>query len=135
MRLDNVTLSVIVGLTLICIYILIVRKLPDTSKVIYLFIFAQSLTYGSFLILYGITEDVNYLIDNRWTIALGGLALLWVGLEGFIGELQKARRKQGTNEVLLKDWWGDRRKENIEYDDNRIQSQKMNEEEQITDMN
>lgn len=96
MLLDNVTFSILVGITLLIIYILVIRKLPNISKAIIIFISGQSFTYGLFFVMYGITADIKYLFEDRWMIGFGGFALLWVGIESFISSIKEDRQEQMT---------------------------------------
>lgn len=72
------------------------KRPPDLSKAIQVFISGQSITYGSYFLLYALTADKNYLIDNRWIFGLGGLALFFVGYEGFVKKMKEDYEKQKT---------------------------------------
>lgn len=39
--------------------------------------------YGLSLILYALTENQIFFISNRWILAFGGVALLWLGIDAY----------------------------------------------------
>lgn len=83
MMIDVIAISIIIGIFLILIYWRYTKRTPTIPSVLSMFLYGQSFVYGASFIIYGITGESIYLVDNRWVIAFGGIALVWIGFENY----------------------------------------------------
>jgi hypothetical protein len=86
---DIVACSIVVGILLIIIYSLKVKELPTTRTALSMLLYGQSFTYGMTFILYGITANNIFFVENRWIMAVGGAALIWIGIENYRNDIFK----------------------------------------------
>ena len=86
---DIIACSILVGIILIAIYSLKVKEFPTTRTALSMLLYGQSFTYGMTFILYGITANDIFFVENRWVMALGGAALIWIGIENYRNDIFK----------------------------------------------
>ena len=86
---DIVACSIVIGIVLIIIYGLKIKEVPTTKTALSMLLYGQSFTYGMAFVLYGITANNIFYVENRWVMALGGAALIWIGIENYRNDFQK----------------------------------------------
>lgn len=86
---DIVAWSILIGIVLIIIYGLKIKEIPTTRTALSMLLYGQSFTYGMTFILYGITANDIFFVENRWVMALGGAALIWIGIENYRNDIFK----------------------------------------------
>ncbi|CAG1023392.1 hypothetical protein DOJK_02284 [Patescibacteria group bacterium] len=83
---DIITVSIVVGVCLIVLLGLKSKKIPTLVSVLTMLLYAQSLVYGIVSVLISIGIDFP-LIEKRWLLAFGGIALIWIAFESLIRDL------------------------------------------------
>ena len=86
---DIVACSIIFGIVLIIIYGLKIKEIPTIRTALSMLLYGQSFVYGVTFILYGITANIIFFVENRWVMALGGVALIWIGFENYRNDIFK----------------------------------------------
>lgn len=86
---DIISVTILSGLILILINWIKNRKNPSLPTALAMLLYGQAIVYGTSFILYGITANSYYFVDNRWVIAFGGSALFWIGMENYMKEFKK----------------------------------------------
>ena len=86
---DIIACSILAGFVLIVIYYLKNKEIPTVRNALLMVIYGQSLVYGMTFVLYGITANTIFFVENRWIIGLGGVALFWIGYECYRTDLYR----------------------------------------------
>ena len=87
---DITTISILFGLVLIIIHIFSSKKNTTLSTALPILLYSQSIVYGLVFVSYSLKLiNPSYLIDNRWIISFGGIALIWIGVENYKNDFFK----------------------------------------------
>ena len=86
---DIISISILFGIFLVFIYWIKSKKKPPLATALAILLYGQAIVNGTSLILYGITANSLFFVNNRWVIAFGGSALLWIGFDNYMKNLKK----------------------------------------------
>jgi uncharacterized membrane protein len=87
---DITTISIIFGLFLVVLHICFSKKITTLSTALPILLYSQSIIYGLIFVSYSLKLiNPTYLVDNRWIIAFGGIALIWIGIENYKNDFFK----------------------------------------------